>query len=499
MGIAASAIARVVGIDTHFKDLRTAAALFLPQHIAIIAQGNTDANGDYPLTPWAATGAAAGGARYGYGSPIHQALRQIFPSNGQGVGTIRVTVLPLNDDVAGVAAAGTITPSGAATGVATYFVEIAGILSAPFTTASGDNVATLCDKIVAAVNAILEMPVVAGDGATEVDITAKWKGASGNDLTVRVLDENGEVPLSGLTFTVVQPVDGATDPSVAPALAMIGGDWVTLVVNALGPGNTTALGLISDKGEERWGQTVRKPFVSLVGNPEASVATATSGTDARPLDRVNAQVVAPGSVHLPVQIAAAHAREIAKIANDNPPTDYGGRVLRGLLPGADADQWDYAERDLAVGNGSSTVEVKDGSIRISDVVTSYHPTGEVPPAYRYVVDIVRLQNVIYNFDLEFTKQEWNGAPLIPDGQPTTNANARTPRAAKARACSILDALGLAAIISDPATAKKNTTASIDGGNPKRLNLSTTVQLSGNTNVLSVDLNFGFYFGQASAA
>jgi hypothetical protein len=133
-------------------------------------------------------------------------------------------------------------------------------------------------------------------------------------------------------------------------------------------------------------------------------------------------------------------------------------------------------------------------VRVSDVVTMYRPAGEVPPAYRHVVDIVKLMTIIYNVDLEFSKPEWNGAPLIPDGQPTANPNARKPSSAKAAMCAILDSLALEAIISDPATAKKNTLATINSQNPKRLDLRTVVQLSGNTNIISVDLFFGFFFG-----
>ena len=129
----------------------------------------------------------------------------------------------------------------------------------------------------------------------------------------------------------------------------------------------------------------------------------------------------------------------------------------------------------------------------------YHPDGEVPPAYRHVVDIIKLMTVIYNFDLEFTQPEWDGAPLIPDGQPTVNPNARKPSSAKAAIFRIIDGLALEAIISDPAAAKASTTAAINSTNPKRLDVSTTVQLSGNTNILSVDLNFGFFFGTAAAA
>lgn len=494
MGIDASAVARVVGIDTQFRDLRAGSTLFLPQHIAIVAQGAT-ASAGYPLTPYRITSAQQAAERYGHGSPIHLAALQLFPPTGGGVGSIPVTVFPLEDDYpAGVAAAGSITPSGSAAAQGTYRVRMAGILSAPFTLAVGDNVATICDKMVAAINAVLENPMIAADGDTAVNLTAKWAGASGNGIVVEVLDANGEVPTTDVTFVIVQPADGASDPELDDQLAELGSTWYTLVINGLGPSNTTALNALQAAGEGRWDQLVRRPFVAFTGNNAVSVGSATAVTSLRATDRVNCQLVAPGSVNLPVQIAAAQVREIARVANNNPPTDYGSRLVRGLLPGSDGNQWSYAERDQAVKAGSSTIEVKNGLVNISDVVTMYAPSGETPPAYRYVVDIIKLMNIIFNFDLEFKQPAWDGAPLIPDDQPTVNPNARKPSAAKAAACRILDGLGLNAIISDPATAKENTIASIDSQNPKRLNLQTTVQLSGNNNIISIDLFFGFFFG-----
>jgi phage tail sheath gpL-like len=497
MPVQASVAARVVGIDTHFKDLRGGAAQSLPQHIAILAQG-ASASAPYSLDPKRITSAAEAAETYGFGSPIHLAALELFPPTGGGVGSIPVTVLPLEDDYdAGVAATGTITPTGVAAATATYWVRIAGILSAAFTVVAADNVATQCDKIVAAVAAVLSLPMLATDGTTTVNLTAKWDGASGNDLTVEVLDSEGEAA-SGF-FTIVQPASGAADPVVTTALEGIASEWITMVVNGLGPTNTAALNALQTKGEARWEQLVRRPFVAFVGNPEAVVGTATTTTDARPTDRVNSQLVSPGSVHLPIQIAAAQVREIAKVANDNPPTDYGSRRVTTLLPGSDPLQWDHAERDLAVKAGSSTIEIKNGLVCISDVVTMYHPDGEVPPAYRHVVDIVKLMTIIYNIDLEFNQPAWDGAPLIPDGQPTVNPNARRPSSAKAAINRIIDGLALEAIISDPATAKASTTANISSSNPKRLDVSTTVQLSGNSNIISIDLNFGFFFGAAVAA
>lgn len=499
MTVTASAVARVVGIQTNFKQIRGSTAQQLPQQIAVLAQGATASVG-YSLSPRRITSAAEAAATYGFGSPIHLAARELFPAVGGGVGSIPVTVLPLNDDGAGAAAVGTITPAGVAAAAGNFFARISGILSSPIAVAAGANVATQVASLVAAINAILDMPALAtntGPG-TACTLTAKWKGATGNEIKVEILDTNLNPVASGL-FTVVNPAAGANDPVVTTALGGIGGDWITLLINSFHGTNTTVLDAIQTKGEARWDQQVRRPFVAFCGNDEAVLATATATTAARKTDRINCQLVSPGSVHLPVQIAAAQVREIAKVADDNAPTDYGSRRVTTLIPGADSVQWDYTTRDAAVKAGCSTVQIKDGVLNISDVVTMYHPDGEIPPAYRYVVDIIKLMQVYYNVDLEFAQPAWDGAPLIPDGQPTTNPNARKPSSAKAAMNRILDALGLAAIISDPATAKASTAANINGTNPKRLDMSTSIQLSGNTNIISIDLNFGFFFGTAAAA
>jgi hypothetical protein len=241
---------------------------------------------------------------------------------------------------------------------------------------------------------------------------------------------------------------------------------------------------------------VRKPFVSFVGVNDADVLDATVVSSTRRTDRINSQIPSPGAFELPVIIAARGLARIAKVANQNPPRDYGSQPLTGLRPGADGSQWNYLQRDQAVKLGSSTVEVKDGVVNLSDVVTFYRPTGEEPPAYRYVVDIIKLQQVIFNLDLRFASTDWDGNPLIPNDQPTVNPDARKPKDAIAEANAILDSLGLAAIISDPKSAKKKTTCAITG--PKRWDLQIVVQVSGNSNVKGIGLGFGFYYGAQAA-
>lgn len=487
----ASAVARVLGIKTSFKDLRGGGILFLPQRVAVVGQGNTAAI--YSTTKAQYTNSLAVANVYGFGSPLHLAAKQLFPDNGDGVGTIPATFYPLDDDGAGVAAAGDVTPTVAPTAAASYIVRVNEIDSEAFVIAVGDVVADVTLAMTTAINAVLDMPIIAVDSTLKVDFTSKWKGTSANDIYVEIIGST----TVGNSFAITQAVGGLVNPDVDIALNQIGNIWETMVLNCMDVADTTTLTKYSTFGEGRWGALVRKPLVVFTGNTEPVVATAVTVPDARKTDRTNSQLVAPGSNNLPFVVAARQLARIAKVANNNPPQDYGSQDASGLVPGTDAEQWDYADRDLAVKAGSSTTEVKDGVINVSDVITFYHPSGDPIPAYRFVVDIVKLQNIIFNLDLIFATAEWDGAPLIPDDQPTINPLAKKPKTAVTAVASMLDSLGLNAIISDPETAKESIVAEIDSGNPKRLNLVTTVQLSGNTNIKSIDLEFGFFFGTST--
>jgi phage tail sheath gpL-like len=341
-----------------------------------------------------------------------------------------------------------------------------------------------------AIQAELNMPMIAVDSTTTVDLTSKWEGTSANDLVVSI---DGPTD-AGVSFAFSQPSGGLVNPDVSGALAQVGNIWETMFLNCLEIADTTTLDLYSAFNEGRWGALKHMPSVIFTGNNIAVVSSAIAISDARKTDRSNAQLVAPGSTDLPFITAARQLARIVKVANNIPAHDYGGQAATGLAPGLDSEQWDYLEQDQAVKGGSSTVDVIDGVVTIGDTVTFYHPTGDPTPAYRFVKTIVKLQNILFNIALIFNSAEWNGAPLIPDDQETSEPTAKKPKMAVADVSAMIDSLASKAILSDPKTAKANTFAEIDSGNPDRLNVSTTVQVSGNTNIKSIDLNWGFFFG-----
>lgn len=480
-----SAVARVVGIEDTFVNLKGGVTL-LPQRVALIGQGSTAST--YATTKQQVTSAAQVGTLYGFGSPIHLASRQLLPANGDGIGTIPLTVYPLEDDGSGVAAAGLIDVTGDATESTTITVKVNNV-DATVVIVDGDSNLTIGTSIHNAVSAVINMPVTSVDSAGIVDLTAKWAGTSSNDLVIEV---DGEV--DGVTFAITQPIGGLVNPDVDDALNQVGNIWETMIVNCMDIADTVTLDKYVTFNEGRWNPLVAKPLVVFTGNTEAVQATSVTVPDARPTDRTNSQLVAPGSDDLPFVVAARQVARITSRANNNPPYDYGSMKADGLTSGTDAEQWDYLARDAAVKAGSSTIEVKDGVVNISDVITFYKPTGEEPPAYRFVVDIVKRMQELFNLQLIFASTEWDGKPLIPDAQPTTNRDAKKPRMAVADIADMIDSLGLQAIISDPETAKATIFASISESNPKRIDVGYTNTISGNANIISIASNWGFFFG-----
>ena len=488
-----SAIASVTGVKTTYKNLAAGNTFYLPQRAIIVGQGATAST--YSTTKAQYFDAFSVGQAYGFGSPVHLAALQLLPTNGDGVGTIPVTVYPLDDDGAGVAAAGDITPTVGTIVQASYKVVVNNIESEPFVVEVGDAVADVIDKMVTAVNAVVEMPVIASDGTTTLDLACKWKGSSGNDLYLEVTGRTD----AGMTWAYTQPTGGLNNPDVTTATDQIGNVWETMAVNCMEIADTDNLDVFSTVNEGKWLPTVTRPMVVFTGNTATTVASAITVPDARKTDRTNGQLVDPGSNDLPFVTAARQLARIIKVANVNPPVDYVGQQATGLTPGLDSAQWSDAEKNAAILGGSSTAESIDGVTTIGDVVTFYHPTGDPLPPWRHVKDIVRMQNIIFNLGLIFNAVEWKSAPLVPDDQSVRNPAARQPKDAVAAVAALTDSLAADAIISDPASAKKTIAAEIDSQNPNRLNVTVTYALTGNTKTKSVDFNFGFYFGGAAAA
>jgi phage tail sheath gpL-like len=101
-------------------------------------------------------------------------------------------------------------------------------------------------------------------------------------------------------------------------------------------------------------------------------------------------------------------------------------------------------------------------------------------------------NVVFTVRLIMEADEKKGAPLVSDKTPTTNPRAIQPKTVKTELMNLANSLSREAITQEPEFTKENLQVKIDSANPKRLNVQYPVKLSGNVEVTSTDIYFGFY-------
>ena len=113
MAIPESWVSRITGVTVTPKNFNVGKVQMLPQQLVIIGQGNDDVV--YSLEKYECQGSAAEiGERYGYGSPLHLAARQLFPQSGKSA-AFPVYICPVvKGDSGFVKASGSILVTGTA-------------------------------------------------------------------------------------------------------------------------------------------------------------------------------------------------------------------------------------------------------------------------------------------------------------------------------------------------------------------------------------------------
>jgi phage tail sheath gpL-like len=484
----ASAISRVTGVNVEFRDFNSGSGGYLPQRLALFGAGNDDAV--YSTDKYEAPGDSESiGQRFGYGSPLHLAARQIFPSGGGGA-NFSVTVYPLAKDAQGVMSAGAIGCDAAAQHKAGSGTAVIGGIETEFPILENQEAAGILAAIKNSIGKKWEFPVTAGGiNDDEFPVTAKWSGDTGNDIKMSVVTD-----VEGITFDITDMAGGAVDPEVTPALAKISSIWETFILSCFSYNKPSRLDAYQVFAEGRWAELEKKPLLVAHGCVD-DYATRTAVTDQRKKDYANFLIVSVGSPELPFVVAAKGITNIMNVANSNPPDDNYG-ALTGLKAGPDEAQELYTVRNNSVAKGSST-NIKVGSVaELNDTITFWHPDNEMNPSRRYVVDLVKLQNIVFNVRMILESDEMKGAPLVSDATPTTNPRAVQPKTVKASLMNLAASLSLFAIMQEPEFTKTRLVVKISSMNPKRLDVQFPCKLSGNVEVASADIYFGFYLGAA---
>lgn len=473
----------------------------LPQRIAIIGEANNANQATLDTDGREITSAQQAGTLYGFGSPIYHIMRILRPVSGGGIGGIPTVVYPQAEASGATAKVLTVTPTGTATGNGTHYLKVAGRLGVDdgvyaINVVKDDTTDDLTTKIEDAINNVIGCPFSAASTDYEATMTSKWKGLTANDLTITV--DTGDDAL-GITYAVAETAAGSGTPDdVLDALNQFGEEWVTIVINSYGTVTTIMDTLESFNGipdpdtpTGRYTGTIMKPFIALTGS---TADDPSSITDARPNEVTIAICPAPNSAGLPMEAAANMALLFARIEQDSPHLDVGGKYYTDMpIPTSIGTMGSYDNRDAIVKKGCSTVTLESGAFRIQDFVTTYHPTGEIPPQYRYCRNLMLDFNVKFSYYLLELINVVDHA-LADDDDVVNVGTTVKPKQWKQVVKKLAEDLGKRALVADVAFMQENITVQISTTNPDRLETTFKYKRTGTVRIASTDAEAGFNFG-----
>lgn len=389
------------------------------QRALIIGQITSSGNAT-PNVPVICSGLNDAIAKGGPGSMLARMVGKYRENDATG----ELWVLPLSDAGGAVAAIGSFDFTAAATTAGVLSLYIGGrLVSLPVLTTQ--TTAQLATALVAAINAIPSMPVIAtvdGSSTHKVDLTAKNAGAEGNDIDVRLNYRGvagGEVTPPGLTYTIVQVgigTAGATNPTLTTALANCLDKPFDFVV--LPYTDTTSLDAIKaflNDTTGRWSfnrQVYGHALTALRGTVGALTTAGLARNDQHttimgfndspnPNDEWAAAVFATGAVAL----RADPGRPLQTLA------------VQGLLPPPLQSRFQESDRNALLHSGISTFTVApDGTIALENVITTYQLNASGQPDNSYL-EIETLFQLMWNLrDLAvFVTSTYPRMKLAADG------------------------------------------------------------------------------------
>jgi phage tail sheath gpL-like len=475
----------------------------LPQRIAIIGQANTANQGTLVgNVGQVVTTAKEVGDLYGYGSPLHMAMRILKPVSGDGTGGIPLIVYPQLADPAGVAQEFTITVVGTATASGTQYVEVAGRtaidgIAYSYVVEKDDTATIIAGKIADSINAVLASPVTATSALGVVTLVTKWKDQNTDGLSVQV-DTNG---LSlGVTYAATDTVSGDGNVTVAASLANFGNDWNTIVLNTYSTDQEDILDeLEAFNGKPsatnptgRYTGTIMKPFISLVGSTSVGV-----DFSARREEVTNAVCLADQSNAFGFEAAANMCVLFARTSQDNPHLDVAGQSYPDMpISNASSTMKDYDSRDTLMKTGVSTSYIVNGAYQVQDFITSYRPDGISVPQYRYCRNLMIDFNVRFGY---YLLEQINVVDhvIANDNDTVSATKVVKPKQWIAVLDKYADDLALRALIVDAPFMQDSTQVALSSVNPDRLETFFRYKRSGFMRVASTTAEAGFNFGSGN--
>lgn len=278
----------------------------------------------------------------------------------------RVFVLPVADAAGGVAATSTLTLAGTSTAAGSLTVRI-GDQRVSVAIPLGTTAAAAAALVNTALGNEPRLRVTSAVAGAVLTFTARHKGTFGNYVTIE-----GEVLPPGITATAAQPANGATNASIATALANVDDTRYDTIVSAFD--DAANITLLNAELARRWTPVVKLPahaFVGIRGTHGAMIALG-NAQNSEHLTYVGAGLSPTPPWVWAAQAAARDAQQVDALPN----RPRNGLSLDDCEAPKPADRLDQAERNALLYDGVSTFKVDPaGKVLIERLITTYQVTA----------------------------------------------------------------------------------------------------------------------------
>lgn len=317
---------------------------------------------------------------FGRGSQAHRMVLAALRANNY----LSLQVLPLDDAGAGVAATCTITITGPATGTGVLTVKVGDDL-VQIAIASGDVQNAIAAALKAQFDAQPDLPVSAGVAANVVTLTLRNKGTCGNGVKV-----SASVTAAGVVATSTAMAGGATDPTLATALALIFPAGHNVLISPYT--DATNLAALRDHLDNCGNGIEKRGAVAAVGFTGTLGAATTAMIACNPR-RISA-VLVPATTTPAYEVAAAYGAVIA--FEEDPAMPLNTLPLTGVSSPVLTSQLGRTEQENCLWNGVTPTEVGPGDVvQIVRSITGYIVNATGTPDIA-LLDITTIRSLDYS-------------------------------------------------------------------------------------------------------
>jgi phage tail sheath gpL-like len=255
--------------------------------------------------------------------------------------------------------------------------------------ASGDSANALASALKAQVDAQPDLPLGAGAVGAVVTLTAKNKGAIANGIKV-----SASVTATGVTAVATAMTGGATDPTLATALAVVFSAGHNIIASPYA--DATNLAALRDHLDVVGNGIEKRGAFATVGFTGTLSAATTAMIAANP-KRITG-ILVPNTTTPAYEVAAIYAAICA--FEEDPAMPLNTLVLPGVIAPPLANQLGRTEQENCLYNGVTPTEVGPGNVvQIVRAITGYtkDPQG---------VDDISLLDLTTIRTLDYSRKAW---------------------------------------------------------------------------------------------